>query len=134
MTTLRTFIAIGVGALTLGGCVHTPPGTSVKLALAQKAQLVRLPSHRGGVARGGVEKAELPSNNKVELVADAFTRGQFCMKAGKDEEAIVAFEETVKLDPQFLDAWQCLAMLYEKTGQEKKAIQAFRKSKKLARG
>jgi Tfp pilus assembly protein PilF len=56
------------------------------------------------------------------------------MKDGKDAEAIEAFEETVKLDPNFRDAWQWLAILYEKTGQEKKAIEAFRKSKQVVRG
>ena len=134
--------------LSFSSCVHTPPGTSVEVALAKKAELVRLPapppptpaelakmrSSGAVVAKHGAVEPELPSNNKVEMVADAFTRGQFCMKAGNDAEAITAFEETVKLDPQFTDAWHCLAVLYEKNGQEKKALEAFRKSKKLARG
>jgi Tfp pilus assembly protein PilF len=39
----------------------------------------------------------------------------------------------VKLDPGFTDAWNNLALLYEKTGHEKKAIEAFKKAKKIAR-
>jgi Tfp pilus assembly protein PilF len=125
-----------IAGVALAGCVHTPPGTSVEVALAKKAELYRLPKSAEVVSREKKKEApsETPSNNKAELAAEAFTRGQFCMKAGKDEEAIAAFEEAVKLDPQFHDAWACLAMLYEKTGQEKKAIDAFRKSKKIARG
>jgi tetratricopeptide (TPR) repeat protein len=131
-----------LAAALSGACVHTPPGTSVEVALARKAEVVRLPPpppsaivHTQSPAPGQTARPvepELPSSNKVELVADAYTRGQFCMKTGKDEEAIAAFEETVKLDPGFTDAWQSLAMLYEKTGQEKKALEAFRKSKKVA--
>jgi len=125
----------------LGACVHTPPGTSVETALARKPEVISFPAPpvsqvaqtpaQAPGPRRAVEP-ELPSNNKVEMVADAYTRAQFCMKAGKDAEAIAAFEETVKLDPKFTDAWQSLAMLYEKTGDEKKAMEAFRKSKKVA--
>ncbi len=55
------------------------------------------------------------------------------MQTGKDEEAIAAFEQAVQLDASFAEAWSNLAMLYEKNGQEKKAINAFRASKKIAR-
>lgn len=132
-------IATAAAGLLLAGCVHTPPGTSVKVALAKKAELIRMPEPPASAVASATATAravepELPSNNKVEQVADAFTRGQFCMKAGKEVEAIEAFEETVQLDPQFSDAWQCLAILYEKSGQEEKALEAFRRSKKLARG
>ena len=68
----------------------------------------------------------------MERVAEAFSRGQFCMQAGKDAEAIAAFEEAVKIDPSFNEAWQHLAILYEKTGQEKKALEAFRHARKVA--
>lgn len=129
---LRLVLVAAAGAV-LSACVHTPPGTSVEVALAKKPELVRLPAPPPTqVAHVGTAEPALPQNNKVELVADAFTRGQFCMKAGKDEEAIAAFEETVKLDPTFTDAWNILAMLYEKTGQTKKAMEAFKRSKKLA--
>jgi tetratricopeptide (TPR) repeat protein len=130
------FIVAAVG-LILGGCVHTPPGTSVELALAKKAELIRLPEPPApppeALVHNPAVEPELP-NSKVEMVADAFTRGQFCMKAGKDAEAIGAFEETVKLDPNFSEAWQNLAILYEKKGDAKKAIDAFKRSKKVAKG
>ena len=54
------------------------------------------------------------------------------MNAGKDDEAIAAFLEAVKIDPTFAEAWQRLAALYEKKGDNKRAIDAFRKSKKIA--
>ena len=134
-------------AIVAGACVHTPPGTSVEIALAKKPEVVRLPAPPpaavepapavaatpGGAAPVNVPAVEpaLPSNN-VERVAEAYTRGQFCMQAGKDEEAILAFEEVVKIDPTFFDGWSNLAMLYEKTGNEEKAVEAFRNSKKVA--
>jgi Tfp pilus assembly protein PilF len=65
-------------------------------------------------------------------VAEAYSRGEFCLGAGKDDEAITAFEEVVKIDPTFTEAWQHLAMLYEKKGNSKKAMDAFKRSKKVA--
>jgi len=141
-------------ALLAGACVHTPPGTSVEVALAKKPELVRLPAPPPPVVEPGSVVASIGSgpgtgsstgtsvnvpavepalpDNQVERVAEAYTRGQFCMQAGKDEEAIVAFEEVVRIDPTFFDGWSNLALLYEKVGNEEKAVEAFRKSKKVA--
>lgn len=52
------------------------------------------------------------------------------MEAGKDAEAITAFQETVKIDPGFTEAWQHLAILYAKVGQEKKSLDAYHRAKK----
>ena len=108
----------------------------MNVALAKKAELVRLPGPPpGSVAadgRSAIIEPELPGNSTMERVAEAFSRGQFCMQAGKDPEAIAAFEEAVKIDPSFNEAWQHLAILYEKTGQEKKALEAFRHARKVA--
>ena len=118
-------------ALALTACVHTPPGTSVNVALAKKAELVRLPGTPTD-GRMAVIEPELPANSTMERVAEAFSRGQFCMQAGKDAEAIAAFEEAVKIDPGFTEAWQHLAILYAKIGNEKKALEAFRRARKVA--
>jgi len=40
-------------------------------------------------------------------------------------EAIAAFQEAVRIDPAFNEAWQKLAILYEKKGDSKKALDAF---------
>ena len=124
--------------VVLAACVHTAPGTSVKVALAKKAELVRMPGPLPGsvaaAGRSAIIEPELPGNSTMERVAEAFSRGQFCMQAGKDAEAIAAFEEAVKIDPSFNEAWQHLAILYEKTGQEKKALEAFRRARKVAQG
>lgn len=120
-------------ALALTACVHTPPGTSVNVALAKRAELVRAvapPLPPPGSLP--IIEPELPGNSTVERVAEAFSRGQFCMQAGKDAEAIAAFEEAAKIDPGFTEAWQHLAILYAKIGQEKKALEAFRRARKLA--
>jgi hypothetical protein len=74
----------------------------------------------------------MPADNTVERVGEAYSRGEFCLGAGKVDEAIAAFEEAVKIDPAFTEAWQNLAMLYEKKGNSKKAIEAFRRAKKVA--
>ena len=132
---MKAHFIFPLALVALAACVHTPPGTSVRVALAKKAELIRLPGPPpGSVAANGrsaVLEPELP-NSTTDRVAEAFSRGQFCMQAGKDAEAIAAFEQAVKIDPSFTEAWQHLAILYEKTGQEKKALEAFRKARKVA--
>ena len=133
---LRLILSLAI--LALAACVHTPPGTSVRVALAQKAELIRMPGPPPGTVAAAdgrsavIVEPELPGNSTMERVAEAFSRGQFCMQAGKDAEAIAAFEEAVKIDPSFNEAWQHLAILYEKMGQEKKALEAFRHARKVA--
>jgi len=128
------------------GVVHTPPGTAVDVALARKPELVRMPlspeaaSVRAAspAAPGGANvpavEPDLPRDDSVGRVADAYSRGNFCMQAGNDADAVAAFEQTVKLDPTFTEAWQNLAALYEKRGDEKKAIEAYKRAKKLSKG
>ncbi len=120
-------------ALGLAACVHTPPGTSVEIALARKAELVKLPAP-APLPPGASPAVEPPlPDSRTEKIADAFTRGNFCMRAGNDSEAITAFEEVVTIDPSFSMAWQNLSILYEQTGDSKKAMEAFRRSKKVAK-
>src|SRR5258707_96430 len=94
----------------LPACTHTPAGTSVEVALARKPELVRLPpaAATGAAAPGSATRPNPDASSvqpeKTELVADAFSRGEFCMSAGNDDAAISAFSEAVKIDPNFLDA------------------------------
>lgn len=139
---LRLLCALALLLPGLAACVHTPPGTAVNVALAKKAELVQLPGPPPGtpladalsVPPGGlpVIEPELPGNSTADRVGEAFSRGQFCMQAGKDAEAIAAFEEATGIDSSFSEAWQHLAILYAKVGQEKKSLEAFRRAKKVA--
>lgn len=124
-------LLVTLTAVALAGCTHTPPGTSVEIALAKRPDVVRVPKPPAPAATPGSPSGGASSvqPEKTELVADAFSRGEFCMKTGADEEAIAAFREVVRLDPKFSEAWSNLAALYEKGGQEKLAMEAFRKSK-----
>ena len=137
---MKLRLSLSLAILAFAACVHTPPGTSVQVALAQKAELIRMPGPPPGSVAAAfgrsavIVEPELPGNSTMERVAEAFSRGQFCMQAGKDAEAIAAFEEAVKIDPGFHEAWQHLAILYEKTGHEKKALEAFRRARKVAQG
>jgi tetratricopeptide (TPR) repeat protein len=133
----RPFSRLGLLALSsaaLTACVHTPPGTNVDVELARRAELAHpsatpspvIPAPAAASASSTPRSAE---PDKTELVADAFSRGEFCAKAGKDEEAIAAFKEAVRIDPTFVDAWNYLAALYEKAGNEKEALNAFKHAK-----
>ena len=140
-TSTRLLGLVGI-IFSFGACshlqvTHVPPGQSVDIALAKTPEVLKLPAtpkttpgSAGGV---GAVEPELPKDSTVERVAEAYSRGEFCIGAGKDKEAIQAFEETVKIDPTFSEAWQHLAMLYEKQGDKKRALTAFRQAKKLAR-
>lgn len=138
--------AIAVVALALGGCnaiVHTPPRTSVELALAKKPELVRLastPETSGSVkpeprfttrrsAYVPPVEPELPTNDRIEAVAEIFTRGKEALEAGKNDEAIKAFQEATNLDPQFSDGWVYLGVAYDSAGQSEKAKAAYQRAK-----
>jgi tetratricopeptide (TPR) repeat protein len=132
----KSLLFLALAGFVAGACVHTPPGTSVEVALAKKPQILRTPATPAPLVAKNVQASHDGQNlpeAKTEKVADAFSRGDFCMKAGKDEEAIAAFREAVKLNPKFVEAWSDLAILYEKQGQENLAMDAFRKSKSIAR-
>jgi len=133
-----------IATLLLGACAHiphlqvthVPPGQSLDVALAKKPDVVRLPAPPqptvAVVRKVPAVEPDLPKSDNISLAAEAFSRGEFCMNAGKDDEAIAAFQEVVKIDPTFVEAWTRLAALYEKKGDNKKAIDAFRRSKKIA--
>ena len=137
----RCFVLLGAVAL-LDGCAnlkltHIPPGESMNVALAKKAELVALPAPKvapglAGPAAGPAVEPELPGGAVNERVAEAYSRGEFYLGAGRDDEAITAFQEAVRIDPAFTEAWQHLAMLFEKKGESKKAMEAFRRAKKVA--
>ena len=129
-------------SLALCGCssiVHTPARTSVEVALAKRAEVVRLAASAHPEPRRTSYRAvnvpavepELPTNDRIEAVAETYTQGMEALSAGKTEEAVKSLEETTKLDPGFADAWQHLAEAYEKTGQNEKAMNAYAKSKSL---
>jgi tetratricopeptide (TPR) repeat protein len=136
--------------LSLAGCktltlTHTPPGTSVEVALAKKPELVKpapavavapgaAPASAGPVANVPAVEPPMPERDiVVEKVGEAYSRGMFLLQTERDADAIAAFEEAVQIDPTFTDAWEKLAVLYEKGGDSKKALECFKKAKKLAR-
>lgn len=150
---LRVLFA-AVLSVGLAGCgaqfTHVKPGQSARQALAEKnAPLPLVPVVPGDMpvdasqsVAGPLMPPPLPPDIRPEpglpeateaanKVADAYTRGTFAMQAGQNEEAIVALEEAVKLDPNFTDAWTKLVKLYERTGNHAKAAAAYKKLKQL---
>lgn len=151
------FLFAATAALCLSACsgvqiTHVKPGTSARQALAERnappaatvdlpvtapsapafagSPLPPMPAQDGlpGLPSG---KVGIPNGNAAEAAGDAYTRGTFAMQTGQDAEAIVAFEEVVKRDPDFNDAWGKLAILYSKSGQNGKATDAFKMAKRL---
>jgi tetratricopeptide (TPR) repeat protein len=131
---------IAGAALLLSGCsamVHTAPHSSVELVLAKRPDVVRMaetmkaePRLTGyRLAHVPPVEPDLPTNDRIEAVAETFTRGKEAFEAGKNAEAINAFEEATKLDPEFADAWEYLARAHEAAGQREKAKAAYQQAK-----
>ena len=160
MTLSNTTRYLTAGILTLGfiACskvefTHVNPGKSAAAAIAARnapppapAALPTMPStavasrsSRNAVPQHLDILPGLPTDGATSSsnsaasngAADAYTRASFAMQAGQDAEALKAFEETVKLDPEFTDAWGKMALLYSKGGQSAKATEAFKRAKKL---
>jgi tetratricopeptide (TPR) repeat protein len=137
--TLPAFAAL----LLFAGCanvVHVTPGTSLEVALAKKPELLRMPlpppsqlvannpaPRTRHIYIPAVEPA-LPTNDRIEAVAELFTEGGDLMENGKNDQAISALEKAVQSDPGYSEAWERLGRAYEKVGNQKKAREAFRHS------
>jgi hypothetical protein len=131
---VRCIIAL-VAAWSLAGCglefSHTQPGTSVLVATAKRGVLIPRPAPTPAFRTGEVT-ALRTGPSASETVADYFSKGNFLMQVGRHQDAIEPLEAAVRLDPSFGEAWNSLAVCYEKTGQEEKAMGAFKKSKTLS--
>jgi tetratricopeptide (TPR) repeat protein len=118
---------------------HVPPGQSLFEATAQKPELVALPAPPEQMVAANnppplpaaAATAPMPTI-ETEKVADDFTLGNLCMQQGRYEDAIKAYESALKDDPTFAEAWNNLAIAYQNSGQEDKAMAAFRKYKMVA--
>ncbi|HWB58810.1 MAG TPA: tetratricopeptide repeat protein [Chthoniobacteraceae bacterium] len=124
-------------AALMGGCIHVkythaPPGTSVNEVLAKRAQPVATPTPVPEVQHVTSEERPAGQDAVTENVADDYTMGNMLMQQGKYDDAIKKFENAVKLDPTFSDAWNHLAICYQNNGQPKKAAEAFKKYKTIA--
>ncbi len=124
-----TKLIVSAAALTAGCSYvhHVPPGQSAAFSLAKKPELVALPP-----PPPSAHALELPAEAPLpdtEKIADTFALGNLCLEEGRFQEAITAYQNTLKLDPNFSDAWNKLAIAYQDLGDEKKSIEAFKKSK-----
>ena len=149
------FLAVALAAFHFTACsgvqvTHVTPGKSASAMLAERNRAAQSPADAmapgampvAANAPGHLPPEALPplpsgevkipgSNGAGDGVADAYSRGTFAMQAGQTAEAIEALEKTVKLDPDFTDAWGKLAILYQKSGNSAKATDAFKKAKRL---
>jgi Flp pilus assembly protein TadD len=138
---LSSFPALLAGVL-LAGCAyvkHVPPGQSLSAAMARKPELVALPDPPPQQQLAAADPAAIPPAAgsqlplpQTETVADAFTLGNLCLQQGRYTDAIAAYEAAVKEDPSFAEAWNNLAIAYQNSGQDDKAMAAFRKYKMVA--
>ena len=158
MKTVRAihFLSAGILTLCFTACskvefTHVKPGKSARAAIAARNAPPPSPADLPSPTPTGIASRPNAVPQNIDLLpglptdgarrsgdtavsnsaADAFTRGSFAMQAGQSAEAITAFEEVVKLDPDFTDAYGKLAILYQKSGQSAKATDAFKRAKRL---
>lgn len=123
----------GMAACSHVAFTHAPPGTSVETALAKKATVIPTPAPKAAYTPApGTGLPSVVHENTTESVADYFTLGNLMMQEEKYAEAIKAYENAVRLDPTFSEAWNHLAICYQNTGQNDKAIEAFKKYKAIS--
>jgi len=141
ITAAQALFALSCVIVTATGCGyvhHVPPGQSVAFSMAKKADLVAMPpspqptlataGSRTAAAQENIEP-QMPSASDTEKVADSFALGNLFMEQGRYTEAIAAYEAAVKIDPTFADAWNKLAVAYQNSGQDQKALEAYRRFK-----
>lgn len=149
--TLPAFAALGFTACSGVKVTHVAPGKSALASLTERERAQQPPAVDPALPGGLPVAANLPAqppldtlpplpsgganipgaNGSGNAIAESYSRGTFAMQAGQNAEAVAAFEQTVKLDPEFTDAWGKLAILYQKTGNTAKATVAFKKAKRL---
>jgi len=131
---ISAIAALLAGSL-LAACAyikHVPPGQSLSEALAKKPQLVALPTPRPPPPSALPPALSALPQVQTEKVADAFTLGNLCLQQGRYPQAIAAYKSALTEDPTFAEAWNNLAIAYQDSGQEDKAIAAFKKYKMVA--
>ncbi len=134
------WIALVAIPALLTGCAswkftHVPPGQSVEVALAKRAVPVEQAATK--IPTLNAEPAAEPTHTTANMdgvatVSDYFTLGCLFMEQGNYADATGAFEDALKLDPGYSEAWNKLAICYQNSGQQEKAIETFRKSKALS--
>ncbi len=138
-------------AAALSGCstplTHVKPGQSAWLSLAVSPNVVGTqgglpppvavgPSSIPGQGNSGRPlypdlHLALPGRDDVaQNPGDILSSADFAMQTGQTGEAIVAFEGVVRRQPTSGAAWAKLASLYERAGDTKNAVRAFKEAKK----
>ncbi|MGV9168936.1 MAG: tetratricopeptide repeat protein [Promethearchaeia archaeon] len=59
---------------------------------------------------------------------DWFGEAKVLENKGEEEEALEAYQNAIKMDPEFAKAWYYKAKLHHKLGQEKQAIECAKKA------
>jgi tetratricopeptide (TPR) repeat protein len=145
---LLSSILFGFVAASFAGCsslpkiTHVPPGNSAQIALAKRAipvdPLPDISAQKGTGSNGAVQgipamEPDLPSQGvSTERVIDFFNAGNASLDQGKNDEAIAAFQKVIKLNPGFEEAWIKLALCYQNSGQEQKAVETLKRYKAVS--
>ena len=116
-------------SVAVSGAVQKTDG--FHFPMAPWRQTVEAPQQTHVAESAVVDKpvAQVPVKRKSDRVAESFARGVESMKTGNDAGAVIAFVETVQLDPGYTEAWERLAILYERAGDTANALDAFKRSK-----
>jgi Flp pilus assembly protein TadD len=132
----RQLIFLILPGLFLAACshmefVHVPPGESVLVSTARRGEAMpRAVPMDPALAEVRPDMPGHPQSG--ETVSDYYALGAFCLQQERYDEAVVALEKAVQLDPGYAEAWNSLAVAYQNKGDEVKAREAFKKYKSLS--
>ncbi|MEI6713408.1 MAG: hypothetical protein WCO60_06625 [Verrucomicrobiota bacterium] len=117
-------------ALLLAGVACHPARVKPPVVMAQPEPQIKKENTAEKIAQR--KKAEMERSVKVRQQAkDAVERGRERLRDEQNGEALVAFQEAVRLDHQSVDAWIRIAYVYEQEGDMARASEAFREVKRL---
>lgn len=85
----------------------------------------------GGSSGGGTGGGGTDATGQVSAARTYFNQGQEFAKKQSWHLAIQAYQQAVRLDPKFLDAWNNLGHAYRKTKDYDKALEAYKRALEL---
>ena len=151
----RLILPIGVSLALASACsnvefTHVKPGQSAHMAVLTRTAPLAHPvaravpfsrrSRQAGMNFAAIEPLPLDvsspglpdGNTLAKRAVELMSQGEAAMQAGQTGEAILVFEEAVRVEPSSSKAWSRLEQLYKSAGRDDKAGDAARKAREAA--
>jgi len=131
-----TMAHFNLGALLQQQGLLQEAGKHYQQAVAQQPGFYEAWVNWGAIlqTRGELQAAEKCYRQALALKVDAggyFNLGTTLYDQGEHPQAIAAFQEALRLNPQLADAWNCLGETYRDQGDMEQAVRCYREALKV---